>query len=422
MNEVALNPIQTLGLATFAILVGAVLVKKINWVARYNLPGPVLGGIVVAVCILILNTYLNTTVKLERAFQEPLMIAFFTTLGFSASYEHLKRGGSAVFKFLGLASVVLAIQVLLGVGVAEVLGVPALTGVLSSASALVGGPATTLAFAPQFESAGVANAASQGLAVAIGGILLGGLIGNPLATFLLQKKKLGRASSEGVAQKPNRSQIDQTMDPNELLSEPPLSELNQSYGADTGFKFNAGAFEYLVVLFGTMALGSVVSGWIQSTGVTLPVYIGAMIVASLLRNLNDKFNWLRWDDELMDQIGNLSLTFFIAMSVCGLNLLALKAAAFAVFVFLITQAILVALVSAFVVPKVMGDDYESIVMSTGFYGFMMGTTANALANMRELTKQFGPAPRAFLVVPLVGACFIDFINAAMITLCLNFLK
>ncbi len=263
MHEITLNPIQTLGLATLAILIGALLIKNIKWMNKYNLPGPVIGGILVATGILMANTYFDLSIKLERSFQEPLMIAFFTTLGFSASLEHLKKGGSAVFKFLALASIILIVQVLLGIGIAELLGVPALTGVLSSATALVGGPATTLAFAPQFEAAGVANAASQGLAVAIGGILLGGLIGNPLATFLINRKKIVLPSSL-VQTNTMRSAVDLEVDPNQMMAQPPLSGANQILKSTDKFKFNAGAFEYLVVLFVAMALGSLVSAWIQS--------------------------------------------------------------------------------------------------------------------------------------------------------------
>ena len=177
-----------------------------------------------------------------------------------------------------------------------------------------------------------------------------------------------------------------------------------------------------IVLALAMGIGSVVSRWIQSLGITLPAYIGAMLVASVLRNIDDVTRWLRIEQRAMEFIGNLALNIFLTVALMDLKLWQLAGVALPLFVILAVQvavAVLVAVTASFVV---MGRDYDSAVMSSGFIGFVLGTTANAVANMRALVARFGPAPRAFLVVPLVGAFFIDFTNAIIITFFVNWMR
>jgi ESS family glutamate:Na+ symporter len=178
----------------------------------------------------------------------------------------------------------------------------------------------------------------------------------------------------------------------------------------------------LFVLALAMGLGSLVSGYIQSLGVTLPAYIGAMLVASVLRNIDDVSGWLRIDQQAMEFAGNLALNIFLVVALMSLKLWELAGLALPLLVILVAQVIIVVLFALTVSFRVMGRDYESAVMASGFIGFVLGTTANAVANMRALVARFGPAPRAFLVVPLVGAFFIDFANAIIITFFVNWLK
>jgi ESS family glutamate:Na+ symporter len=178
----------------------------------------------------------------------------------------------------------------------------------------------------------------------------------------------------------------------------------------------------LVVLALAMVLGSVVSGYIQSLGVTLPAYIGAMMVASVLRNVDDGTGWLRIDQRTMEFVGNLALNIFLVVALMNLKLWELAHLAGPLVVILVAQVLVVLLFAATLSFRLMGRDYDSAVMSSGFIGFVLGTTANAVANMRALVARYGPAPRAFLVVPLVGAFFIDFTNALIITFFVNWLK
>jgi ESS family glutamate:Na+ symporter len=178
----------------------------------------------------------------------------------------------------------------------------------------------------------------------------------------------------------------------------------------------------MVILALAMGVGSVVSGWIQALGVTLPAYIGAMLIASVIRNIDDATGWLRIDQRAMEFIGNLALNIFLTVALMDLKLWQLAGVALPLIVILLVQVVVVVLAAITVSYVIMGRDYDSAVMSSGFVGFVLGTTANAVANMRALVARYGPAPRAFLVVPLVGAFFIDFTNAIIITFFLNWLS
>jgi ESS family glutamate:Na+ symporter len=171
-----------------------------------------------------------------------------------------------------------------------------------------------------------------------------------------------------------------------------------------------------------MGLGSILSRYIQSLGITLPAYIGAMIVASVLRNLDDSTRWFEIDLKAMEFMGSTALNLFLVVALMDLKLWQLVHLAIPLMAILAAQVVVAAIVAYVAVFPVMRRDYEAAVMASGFIGFVLGTTANAVANMRALVAKYGPAPRAFLVVPLVGAFFIDFANALIITLFLNWLR
>jgi glutamate:Na+ symporter, ESS family len=185
---------------------------------------------------------------------------------------------------------------------------------------------------------------------------------------------------------------------------------------------DTGIVRNLAVLALAMGLGSVLSHYIQQLGLTLPAYIGAMIVASVLRNLDEATRWFGIDENAMEFIGGVALNIFLVVALMDLRIWQLAGQALALFVILVAQVLLLAVLAWLVVFRLMGRDYDSAVMSAGFIGFAMGTTANAVANMRALVVRFGPAPRAFLVIPLVGAFFIDFFNALIVTFFVNWFR
>ncbi|WP_373997801.1 sodium/glutamate symporter [Bdellovibrio bacteriovorus] len=389
-----LTALQTLAFSALVVYFGRFLKKKIHFIEKYNLPSPVIGGFVVASVLAILKSYGIFEIKFTKTFEETLMIAFFASIGYSASLKLLKEGGRTVVFFLALTVGGLILQILAGIGAAKLMGLPPLMGVLTGAVSLTGGPGTSLAFGPLFETAGIEGASVIGLTTAMGGILLGGLVGTPLATYLINKRRLKAVMGSEV----------------ETVSEAPL--LHARIGSDLLYHFLAMAL--------IMGLGTTLSPWINSLGVTLPIYIGSMIIAAIFRNIEDVKPVFKIKAEWIEEIGAVSLTLFIATAIMSLKLDELRNAALPILIFLALQVLLVAITALGPAFWVAGKDYEGAIISAGYVGFMMGTSANAMANMSSLAQKYGPAPKAFLVVPLVGSCFIDFINAALITFCLNY--
>jgi ESS family glutamate:Na+ symporter len=401
-----LDLVHTLAFAGVALLGGHWLRRLIPLLERYNLPAPVLGGLLVSVAILIAHGQGLTLFKFDTTLQSPLMIAFFTTIGFGASLSLLKIGGPQVLRFFLLATAFAVLQNVVGILIALGFGLHPLFGVLAGSVTLTGGPATGLAFAPLFEQAGVIGAAPIAIAVAIGGIVGGGLIGGPVSTILIERGKLKTPrSAKGAAMG----------DP--LATADPDPTLTASTDDDDAWPI----VKNLVAILVAMWIGHWVSQGFAALGMTLPAYIGSMLVAAVIRNVDDATGWFGLSLRFINAFGIVTLTLFLVMALMTLKLWELSGLVMPLVVILIVQIVIAALAAAGLVFRAMGKNYEAAVMSGGFIGFMLGTTANAMAVMRALTERYGPAPRAFLVAPIVGAFFIDFTNALIITLFLNLL-
>ncbi len=396
------DAVQTLAFAAVVLLVGLLLRRSVPIIDRLNIPAPVVGGLLAAVLLLLLRNGV-ATFQFDSTLQPILNVAFFTSIGMSASLPLLKKGGVPVIVFLAMAVFLCFAQNFVGMAVAAAFGVPSLVGVMAGSVTLVGGPATGIAFAPLFAKAGVQGADSLAIAAATFGIVCGGLLGGPIGTWIIERR-LGRNPRAGKGR--DADEREETGESEVIL---------ETDSEDTPLLRN------LIVLAVAMGIGAVLSGYIQSKGITLPAYIGAMMVASLFRNLDDVTGWLKIHPPVMDLIGNLCLLFFLAMALLNLRLWELAHLALPLVVILVAQVLLMALFAVAVSYPLMGKDYDSAVMATGLIGFALGTTANALTNMRSLVERYGPSPKAFLVVPLVGAFFIDFINALIITAFINWL-
>jgi ESS family glutamate:Na+ symporter len=403
-----LDLIQTLAFGGVALMLGYALRRWVPIFARYNLPAPVLGGLLVAIVLLASRSDGQMVLAFDTTLQSPLMIAFFTTIGFGASWSLLRSGGPQVFMFLGIATVFAIGQNLLGILVAIGFGLDPLFGVLAGSVTLTGGPATGLAFAPLFEQAGVPAAASVAVAVAMAGIVAGGIVGGPIGTMLIERFGL-RSTMTPRAEVVVTAEV--TMS-GEAPAEAPSAE-------DSGETF--AVLKSVVVILLAMWIGSFVSKGFGALGITLPAYIGAMLVAAAIRNLDDATGWLGLSTRIIDVIGAVSLALFLVLALMTLKLWELATLAGPLIVTVVLQVVLVGIAARWLVFRFMGRDYEAAVMSGGFIGFMLGTTANAMAVMSTLTERHGPAPRAFLVAPMVGAFFIDFTNALIITGALNIL-
>lgn len=398
-----LDSIQTLACGGLLLLGGYAVRRRVPLLARFSIPAPVIGGLLVALLMLVCRHWHITPIRFDTGLGQPLMIAFFTGIGFNASATLLKIGGRQILLFLGLASGLAVIQNLLGVGMAKAFGLPPLFGVVTGSATLAGGPATGLAFAPLFASAGVQGAKSVALANAMAGIVCGSILGAPLAAMLierlgLQPAKVARADANAPVATAALSAKQRFVDP-----------------AYAGLKS-------LVFMLIAMGIGAWISTGIGMLGLTLPAYIGAMLAGAAIRNIDDHFGWFGLSTCSMEVIGNISLSLFLVMALMDLHLWDLSGMATPLLVNLALQTVLVVALCCWPLLQLMGRDYDAAVMASGFTGFMLGTTANAMACMSSLTERFGPAPRAFLVAPVVGAFLIDFTNAVIITVFVNVWK
>ena len=407
-----LDMIQTLALAGVVIFLGYGMKKIVPPLSRYNLPAPVIGGLVIAVIQLVARNLGAQPFTFDTSLQTPLMTAFFTSIGFGSSLSLFRTGGPKIVSFFIIATIFTLLQNLVGIAVALPLGQHPLFGVLNSSVTLVGGPATGLAFAPLFESAGVHGAASVAVASAMTGILCGGLIGAPIGTWLIERYRLSTSRSNAdTSEPPGATTIleEQISDP---PSEAPGGEDSESYIV----------LKNLVAILIAMWIGSWISKGFQALGLTLPAYIGAMFTGAVIRNLADVTGIITLSQRSIDDIGNVSLTMFIAMAMMTLKLWDLAGVALPMLAVVAVQVVLVGGACFWPLFRLFGRDYNAAVTCTGFCGFMLGTTANAMANMDSLVKRYGPAKQAFLVVPIVGAFFIDFANAIIITIFINVLS
>ena len=394
----SLDFIQTTAVGAIALFVGVAILRRMPVLRRYNIPSAVVGGLVIAILVTISREFNVGSVKFDTTLQAPLMTAFFTSIGLSASVGLLKAGTRQALVFLALATFLAVIQSLIGIVTAVAFGQSPLLGVLMGPAALTGGPATALAFAPQFAAAGVAAAESVAIAAAMAGIVMGGLVGGPIVTRLIEHHQLHASTT-----------TTQT-----TTSIPVFSASDEEGDLLTVLKG-------LGVLLVAMGVGSWLGGVMKSADLTLPGYVGAMLMGALIRNIDDQTQWLQIPHELTERIGVVCLSLFLSVALMNLKLWELTSIAAPLLVNLIIQVIAVAVFCWYVVFRVMGRDYDAAVMSGGFTGFMLGTTANAMAVMHSVVQRYGPSPRAFLVAPIVGAFFIDFTNALLITGLLNFL-
>ena len=396
----SLDFIQTTAVGAIALFVGVAILRRMPVLRRYNIPAAVVGGLVIAILVTMSREFNLASVKFDTTLQAPLMTAFFTSIGLSASVGLLKAGTRQALVFLALATFLAVIQSLIGIVTAVAFGQSPLLGVLMGPAALTGGPATALAFAPQFAAAGVVAAESVAIAAAMAGIVMGGLVGGPIVTRLIEHHQLHAPTPTPTPQPTASMPVHSASD-----EEGDLLKVLKGLG----------------VLLVAMGVGSWLGGVMKSADLTLPGYVGAMLMGALIRNVDDQTKWLQIPHELTERIGVVCLSLFLSVALMNLKLWELTSIAAPLLVNLIIQVVAVAVFCWYVVFRVMGRDYDAAVMSGGFTGFMLGTTANAMAVMHSVVQRYGPSPRAFLVAPIVGAFFIDFTNALLITGLLNFL-
>ncbi|MZQ98545.1 MAG: sodium/glutamate symporter [Acidaminobacter sp.] len=407
MLALNLDMIQFLAFATIILLIGQFLRKRISVLEKYCIPAPVIGGLLFAILALVLRQTGVLAFVFNNTLQSVLMTAFFTTVGFTASFRVLKKGGVKVFTFLAVAVVLVLLQNILGVSLAKVFGLNELIGLATGSTPMTGGHGTSGAFAPLFEDRGALGAMSVAMAAATFGLVMGSMIGGPIAKGLIEKHKLKPETGASI-KNAEMSDYPQMHEDPEFEATPIEEQL-----------IPATITSATIQIILAMGIGTIISALLGQF-MTFPSYIGAMFAAAIMRNISDiKKTWKTPEIEI-EMIGGIALSLFLAMALSSLRLWELAELAVPMVVMLLAQTILMAIFAYFVTFNVMGRDFNAAVIAGGHCGFGMGATPNAIANMQAITGRFGPSPVAFFILPLVGSLFIDFFNAAIITTFMNF--
>lgn len=384
----------TLVAASLVLLLGRGLINRVGFLRTYNIPEPVAGGLLVALMLLALRGTFGYEVRFETSLQTPLMLAFFATIGLNADFASLKKGGRMLGTFLLVVAALLVLQNALGVTLATALGLDPLMGLLAGSITLAGGHGTGAAWGAVFrDQYGLASASELAIASATFGLILGGLIGGPVARLLIKRVK----TPETVTTEPRLPKGFEQPNQERLI---------------TPFSF----IETLALLAISLQLGTFLGSLIQGTALELPTFVCVLFVGVVLRNGLSALGWHQVFEREVSVLGNVSLSLFLAIALMSLKLWDLAALALPIFILLAAQALLMALFAIFVTFRVMGRNYDAVVLAAGHCGFGLGATPTAIANMQAVTQRYGPSQIAFLVVPMVGAFFIDIANAIVIKL------
>ncbi len=396
MYAIQLDMYQAAAVAALVLLLGRFLVRNLDLLRRYCIPEPVAGGVVFALAHLALRQAGILEISFDSTLQTFFMVVFFCSVGFTACFRLLKKGGLQVLLFLGIAVMMCVLQNGLGAFIASAFGLDPRLGLATGSIPMVGGHGTAASFGPLLEKAGVSGASAVAIASATFGLVAGCVIGGPTAVARIRQKNL---HSFETATGSNEVVVDK----------------NEVTGAiDSGRFLNAALCLALAI-----GAGTVVSAWLNKV-FTFPIYIGAMLVAAFIRNTTDMAG-KEIPMEEISTIGSFSLSLFLGLAMMGLKLWELADLAVPMVVMLVAQTVLMMVYAYFVVFNLLGKNYDAAVMTSGFCGFGMGATPNAMANMQAITQKYGPAPTAYFVVPLVGSLFIDFMNTIIITSFLNLL-
>lgn len=389
----ALDFYGTLVAASLVLLLGRGLVTRVGFLRTYNIPEPVAGGLLVALVLLGLRT-MDLQVQFDTSLQTPLMLAFFATIGLSADIASLKKGGRIVSVFLLAVTGLLLVQNAMGIALAKALGLDPLMGLLSGSISLSGGHGTGAAWGATFsEKYGLASASELALAAATFGLVLGGLIGGPVARLLIK-----RVQAPGLEQAMPRvpKGFEQ---PNKERLITPFSMI-----------------ETLALIAVSLMAGTLFNSLLHGSAFELPTFVCVLFAGVLLRNGLSLLGVYQVFEREVSVLGNVSLSLFLAIALMSLKLWDLAALALPFFILLAAQTLVMALFAIFVTFRIMGSNYDAAVLAAGHCGFGLGATPTAIANMQAVTQRFGPSQIAFLVVPMVGAFFIDIVNVIVIKL------
>lgn len=404
--EFTFNAYYTLISAVIVLLVGKYLVQRVGFLKDFNIPEPVAGGIVAAMVLFAVHHFIGYSINFHKDLQNAFMLIFFASIGLSANFAKLKAGGIGLIVFLVVIAGFILVQDVVGIGLAKALGLDPLIGLIAGSITLVGGHGTAGAWGQVLEQKhGVQGAVTLGIACATFGLVSGGLIGGPLARKLISYHQLRLPTY-------NTLSTASSTDANDMLN----FEQPQKERLITA----TNAVETLALFAACLAFADFMAAFSKGTVFELPTFVWALAGGVIVRNFLEYVLRVNIFDRAIDVFGNASLSLFLAMALLSLKLWDLAGLAAPLMVILTAQVIVMLLYAGFITFYVMGRNYDAAVLAAGHCGFGMGATPTAIANMQAITNKYGPSHKAFLIVPMVGAFFIDIINAFVIQMFIQF--
>ena len=401
-GQIQVQSFLTVTLGILVLFLGKALNRRFRLLREFTIPEPVSGGLFVALLMALLHLAFGLEISFGMRARDLLLVYFFTTVGMNASFADLRRGGRALVVLLGLTILLMLAQNLLGISLARWGGMPAATGLLTGTVSLIGGHGTTIAWAPKFAADyGVPNALEIGIAAATFGLILASASGGPIARFLIRRHRLALPAAH-----PASARVPAPAEEARPAKHEALIRSQDFLGA-------------VLAINVCIILGSILQELIRDLGLFLPLFVPCLIVGILLSNLLPRRAFgaaIRWPSRTpaLELIAEISLGAFLAMSLMTIQFWTLVDLAGPILLILVAQFLLALLINLFLVFPLLGGNYDAAVIAAGFSGFTLGSTPTAMANMTAVTQKFGPSPRAFIVLPLVSAFFIDLLNAVII--------
>ncbi len=408
-----LDMLQTAGLGALALVLGMCLTRRVKWLQRFCIPSPVSGGIVFSVVSLMLYKLWNVELVFDGTLKDVFMLVFFTSVGFQSNLKVLRRGGSTLLLMLGVLAFIIVVQNVLPLGIAWIMGVNPLVGMAAGSISMAGGHGTAGGFSAVLEGMGLSGAGTIAMAAATFGLIMGSVTGGPLAERLI-RTKLTAAHLD-----PKDYEVDPAMAGLESAEASPAGRAKHISSYEQEFQQYAKATYALLIV---VAAGSLMSWLLQQTGVTFPTYFGALIVAAIVRNVAEACKLTpKMELDKIVSVGNICLSVFLGMAMVSLKLWELESLALPLVVMLVAQVVAMALIAYFVAFNILGRDYDAAVLVAGICGFGLGATPNAMANMSAVCYKYHYSVKPFLIVPIIGAMFVDLINTGFITMFLNWI-
>lgn len=394
--KIQLDMYQTLAVAVLVLLLGNYLKKKIYFLQKFCIPAPVIGGLIFAIMTCICYVTGIAEFSFDDTLREVCMVFFFTSVGFQANLKVLKSGGKSLIVFLGLVIALIILQNLTAVGLAKLLNLNPLIGMCTGSIPMVGGHGTAGAFGPVLEDLNIKGATTICTAAATFGLIFGSLIGGPLGKRLIEKHSLLNTTANE--------------DDSLLVEDEKKHERHTNMYADAVFQ--------LILAIG---VGTIFTMLLTKTGLTFPIYIGAMLAAALMRNICEYTGIATIHMGEINDLGGISLSLFLGMAMITLRLWELASLALPLVILLAAQVLLIIIFTYVIEFNIMGSDYDAAILVSGTCGFGTGATPNAMANMQAVCDQYVPSIKAYLLIPLVGSLFADFLNSLVITFFINLL-